>query len=326
MGNNRWGRRVLVVGAVVLGAGIGVGVSDASSPGPRPSAAPSVDVAFTTLVPAKTVLSGTIGGNATKQVVVSGGTTTVPTNATTIQMTVTSKGAQAGSLTFYPSGNPSGTSGQTVTWPAGGNGSATITTDVGQKNSVAFKNNSPATATVKATVTGWSTDVESDDISSLGGSNGQVLTDTGAGASWQNPQLPAAYFTRIVSYTTAMPAGGLTIASLTVPAGSYQVQASTSAYIDGTTGYFWCDLLAPSGALIGERFGNVDNTTIYNTSMTIDGLVQTNGGTISVRCYSLSGNADFYERTILATRVGTTSGPIVSKQTRTHRVPSQPGR
>lgn len=324
--NSKWGGRALAIGALVLGAGVGAGVSDAASPDHHASLAPSVDVAFTPLVPAKTVLSGTIGANSVKQVVVSGGTTTVPTNATTIQMTVTSKGAQAGSLTFYPSGNPAGSSGQTVSWSAGGSGTATITTDVGQKNSVAFKNNSGATATVKATVTGWSTDVEADDVSSLGGSNGQVLTDTGAGAAWQNPQLPSAYFTRNANYTTLTPSV-TTVASLVVPAGTYEVDATTSAYFQGTAGYFYCYLAGPTGPITGYRYGNVNSANIFNTTLTFNALVQTSGGTITLQCADVapSTGEQVYERTILATRVGATSGAVVSRSGVPQRV-GQPGR
>jgi hypothetical protein len=318
-GDGAWVRRGVVVAALAVGAGLLVGVSGASSP-------PSVDVNFSPLVPTKKVFSGTIGGNANKVVVVSGGTTTVPSNATTIQMNVTSKGTKAGTLTFSPNGNPSGSSGQTVSWGAGGSGANIITTDVGQKNAVAIHNASAATATVVVTILGYSTDVEVDDISSQGGATGQVLTDTGASAAWQDPQLPSAYFARNSSYFNLSSAYS-TITSVTVPAGRYQVEAmSTGYYSNQPSGYFSCVLLGPTGGSMGERFGNVDQTAIYNASLAINGLVQTTGGTITLRCKVWTGAAYVYESTIMATKVGTTSGPLVTRSTPNRATPRQPGR
>ncbi|RHW23845.1 hypothetical protein D0Z08_27525 [Nocardioides immobilis] len=167
--------------------------------------------------------------------VVSGGTTTVPTNATTIRMTVTARGAAAGTLSFFPAGNPDGSSGQTVSWSAGGTATEVITTDIGQKNQVAFKNTSTKAAIVTATITGYSTEVEVDDISESGGTAGQVLTNTGTAAAWQDPQLPSAYHARNPSYVP-LSGGAATVVSLALPAGRYQVEAITSGYGGGSAG------------------------------------------------------------------------------------------
>ncbi|RHW23844.1 hypothetical protein D0Z08_27520 [Nocardioides immobilis] len=83
--------------------------------------------------------------------------------------------------------------------------------------------------------------------------------------------------------------------------------------------------MSPNGAAVSTRFGNVDATG-FNTTMMLNGLVQTTGGTVALRCALLSGLTQLYESTILATRVGATSGPIVSNATTPRRVPSQPGR
>lgn len=56
--------------------------------------------------------------------------------------------------------------------------------------------------------------------------------------------------------------------------------------------------------------------------------MQTTGGAIILRCYSVLSSAatQFYESTIMATQVGGTSGPIVSSATAPHKAARQPGR
>ncbi|KAA1416887.1 hypothetical protein F0U44_17015 [Nocardioides humilatus] len=290
-----------------------VGVSDASSP--------SVDVHFTPLVPSKQVLNSSVNASATKLVTVSGGSTTVPTNATTVRMTVTVTGAAGGTLSFYPSGNPAGSSGQTVSWAPSGTSTATITTDIGQKNQVAFVNSSAAKAKVKATINGYSTEVEADDISGIGGSDGQVLTNVGGDdAAWAEPAMPAVFYSQDPTYTTLV--GTSTVGSLTVPAGNYAVEASLSGYNNSSNGYFNCYLRTPSGGYFGQdRFANV-MTPIKNATITLNGLLATGGGDIEVECGLVAGAVDIYEITIMATAVGDATGPISTQPSpppRTHQ-------
>lgn len=297
-GDATWIRRGVVVAALALGAGLLVGVSGAS--------APSVDVDFTPLSPPKKVLSNAgIGAGVTKPVVISGGTTTVPTNATTVLTTVTARGAKAGTLHFHPLGDPSGSSGQTVSWAAGGSATEVIATDVGQKNSVAIVNESAGSATVTVTIQGYSTEVEVDDISSQGGSMGQVLTDTGDGAAWQDPALPTAYFGRNFNFMVLSESFS-TILALNVPAGRYQVEAFASARSSSNASensWFLCELRAPNGDLMGTRQGNL-SPDVFNTSLGFNGIMQTGGGSIILRCFKASGaQTSVYETTIMATRV-----------------------
>ena len=299
------GSRVLLVVALVMGVGVGVGVSDASSPGNHPSVAPTVDVTFTALAPPKVVLAGSVGANATKLVTVSAGTTTVPTQATTIRMTVTVKGTKAGSMSFYPAGDPAGSSGQTIAWPAGGTGAATITTDIGQKNQVAFVNSSLATATVKATITGWSSDVESGDISSLDGTTGQVLTDTGAGAAWQNPKPPTVYFDDDFSrYSISTSSLTPTIpVSVVVPAGRYLVQASITGAAEGVATSVTCRTRI-AGDLGDQRKIDLD-ANIESAVISLLYVDQTGpiGGTVAVECWRSGGLADIFHSDLVVTPV-----------------------
>lgn len=269
--------------------------------------------------------NASVGAGVAKPVVLSGGTTTVPTNATTILMTVTAKGAKAGTMTFYPLGNPSGGTSVEVAWAAGGSDTAVVTTDIGQKNSVAFKNSSAGAATVTATITGYSTEVELDDISSQGGSTGQVLTDDGDGATWQDPQLPSAFYTRNQTYTPLNSVDYLSLASLTLPAGKYAVDAAVSGYSPtGGFGYFGCYVAGPGGGVVSQRFGNV-SVDIRNATLAMDGFVSTTGATVKINCLLAGGTVWAYEATIMATRVGATTGPVVTRQIRPQRTAGQPG-
>ena len=182
-----WRRPMALVGVAVLAVGMLAGVAGASGT--------TTNVTFVPLSPAKVILSNVnIGANKTSSAVVIGGTTTVPSNATTVQLTVTAKGASIGTLNFYPTLNPSGGSGQTLAYP-GSNvaASTTIQENVGQASSLTFANSGIGTATVTAKITGYSTQVTAGDINGVGGTNGQVLTNDGAGgAAWTTPPVPSA--------------------------------------------------------------------------------------------------------------------------------------
>jgi hypothetical protein len=152
----------------------------------------TTDVTFVSLTAPHQVLSGTIAANKTLSEVVIGGSTTVPADATTVKLTVTAKGAAGGVLNFYPAGNLAGASGQTLSYPSGSTVAATtIEENVGQSGELTFANAGTGSATVVAKLIGYSTQVTAGDLNGVGGSNGQVLTNDGAGgASWQS--LPAA--------------------------------------------------------------------------------------------------------------------------------------
>lgn len=58
-----------------------------------------------------------------------------------MQLTVSAKGVQGGTLNFYPGGNPAGASGQTLVYPAGSAVvSTTIEENVGRAGEFAFPN------------------------------------------------------------------------------------------------------------------------------------------------------------------------------------------
>lgn len=183
-------RPLALVATAVLGVGAIAGVAGATGS--------TTEVSFVALSPARTVLSNaSIAANKTNSPVVIGSTTTVPSNATAVQLTVTAKGASSGTLAFYPALNPSGGSGQSLHYP-GSNlvATTTIQENVGQAGELTFFNNGAGSATVTAKITGYSTQVTAGDINGVGGTSGQLLTNDGAGgAVWQDqapPPVPSA--------------------------------------------------------------------------------------------------------------------------------------
>ena len=175
-------RRVAAATALLAAAGFGATAALADPP------APQTQVTIIPLTLAHKVANVTIAANKTYSTQVSGANTTVPANATTVQITVTAKGAAGGTIDIYPAGNPSGGSGQTVSFPAGNVLSSNIVEEkIGEASKVTFLNNSAGSAVVTATLNGYSTQVTYADINGAGGTNGQVLTNTGTGTQWTTP-------------------------------------------------------------------------------------------------------------------------------------------
>jgi hypothetical protein len=230
------------------------------------SASPSTDttnVKFTGLNPTKTVLSAkSIAANASLPVIVAGGSTTVPTGTTTVRLQVTVKGSKAGTLTFYPTGNPGGSSGYFLAWTAGGSASGQILENVGQKDEVTFGNTSSGAAIVTAVITGYSSGVTAADVSPAGaqlgqvlmadglangvnwesitsnvisgdgGTAGQVLTNTGTGSAWQDVHnLPNYQWIR--STPDNLPANSEAFGTVTCPLGTDVLSGGAQAPFSG---------------------------------------------------------------------------------------------
>lgn len=182
-------QRTAVLAGVVLASAAVMGVAAASTPG-NPA-----DVTFIPLsVPHKILSNVSIAKAATNSTAVNGGSTTVPTDATSVRMTVAVKSSAAGSLSVFPTDNAASTSADTISFAAGN----VVTTQVteqspGLSGKVSFKNNGTATAVVTVTLTGYSTQTTASNISGSGGSSGQVLTNNGTGgAVWHNLPAPSA--------------------------------------------------------------------------------------------------------------------------------------
>jgi hypothetical protein len=200
-----------------------MGIAVASTPG-HPA-----DVTFIPLsVPHKILSNVSIATAATNSTVVNGGSTTVPTDATSVQLRVAVKSAAAGSLSVFPRDHPGSMSADTISFAAGNVLTTRVTRQSpGLSSEVSFKNNGPAGAVVTVTITGYSTQTTASNISGSGGTAGDVLTNTGAGASWQAAGINGY---KIVSSTpVSVTAGSAQVASAACPPGSVVLGGGASS-------------------------------------------------------------------------------------------------
>jgi hypothetical protein len=267
---------VAVVG-VALASVIGVAGADPTTS--------TTDVAITPLTVGHKVLSNaSIAAHQSKAVVVIGGATTVPSNATTVRLTISAKGAAGGMVGIYPTGNPGAASLVGLPYQPGNQlNTLVFQQNVGQSNEITFSNDSSGAAVVTVTLTGYSTQVTAGDIGGTEGLVGQVLTYNGAGgASWQDAG-DHAY--EVHTASAAMANTVFTnIASTTVPAGTYFV--SWSGVLDNTDGAGFthrvdCELLGPGFYVIATTGGDIDG--FQSASMSMQGLLHT-GGDIVLQC------------------------------------------
>lgn len=189
-GIRQWRGRTAMVAGFVAVAGLGTGVAMAGDK-PAPHAS-TTNVSFISLAtPHKLFTDKKLAAHQAFSTAVLGGAATVPTNATTVRLSVKAGGKDAGTMTFYPTGDPAGGSGQSLSWPKGGTSTVTIEENIGLADEVTFNNGSKA-ATASATITGYSTQVTDADVAPADGSGGQVLTNTGTGAAWRTLPLGTA--------------------------------------------------------------------------------------------------------------------------------------
>jgi len=251
-----------------------------------------------------------VAANKSVTPVVSGGATTVPTDATRVQFAITvTKPTATGTLIAYPTDNAAAASGS-VAFTAGGTGTGTLTESVGLSNKVTFVNQSSGTILLTVKITGYSTEVRASDVSGTGGTSGQVLTNTGAGASWQAPG--HAYEQSVgVSQFTLNESSFTTVSSLTVPAGSYLVTWVATAFTNANSpDFFGCYLRAPSGNQLQGINGSSGSADPQST-VSAQGLLTTTGGAITVICIGgSSGTLRISTPILIATAEGTVSGYV----------------
>jgi hypothetical protein len=314
----KWVRPASVAVALLAAAGAGGGVAVAIA-APQLHAASTTDVPFVPMNPPfKLFTNKSFAANAKFSAVVIGGSTRVPTNATTVELDVTATGSTAGSMTFYPAGFPGGASGESLSWSAGGSDTETIEENVGTANELTFANGSTA-ATATATIIGYSTKVTDGDIAPADGIAGEVLTNTGGGAAWQD--LP----TRTV-YTSTQP-GAVAINSstytnidtVTVPAGTYVVSATFGASALPAD-FADCRIVGPDGIGSAVTFADINGVdyTVYYGSGSAQSVVTTTGGVIRFQCYSVFNNdVQVFGETLIATQVDQATGAAVTARPRT---------
>jgi hypothetical protein len=286
-GTTRAWRRPLAVGAaLVAAAGMSVGFTLVASASGGES---TTNVQFVNLAtPFKLFTNHSFAANASFSAVVIGGSTKVPSDATTVELSVTASGTAAGYINVYPEGDSSGGSGQFMSWGAGGSQTQTIQENVGQADELTFANGTTASKAT-ATITGYSTQVTDGDISGADGTTGQVLTNNGTGGvAWQTPTPTGEPATGALSGTgTGVPiasGSNTTVESLTLPAGSYYLSYDGSmANVTSGAASVSCQILSPEDETIDGS--NVSVPAFDDETMALQGLdTITAGGTYIVQC------------------------------------------
>ena len=209
--------------ALAVVAAVSVAATDAVA---GPGGQNTTSVSFVSLSPAKKLLTNTsIQANKTDSPVVIGASTTVPADATTVQLSISVTGTASGVLNFYPADDSSGGSGQFVEWAAHSTGTGIIQENPGQSGELTFYNVSSAAAKVTATITGYSTQVTAGDVNGSGGVAGQALINNGDGTASWGSALPSSP-TRRSRRPTSTSFTGLhfvQVAEVSVPVGDFDV-------------------------------------------------------------------------------------------------------
>jgi hypothetical protein len=314
----------MVVGTVLLATTVtSIGFTlVAQAQGPETT----TDVTFVPLAtPYALFANKTIISTTPYSAVVIGGKTTVPTDATTVDLDVQAGGTTAGQMEFYPAGDLANSSGQLLSWAAGHTTTADIQVNVGTKNQVTFAtslheggplsgasaNATTVSALVTATIVGYSTQVTDGDVSGLDGSAGQVLTDNGTGAAWGNLPTTTAYASHATRVTLG--AADVTVDSLTLPPGSYVVTDTFDA-IATNVDLVSCTLYSTNGSIGGIGNANLsgfyDNGDYAGTGDIQMATTTTTGGTISLGCGNYNGGTGttIGLESLIATPVNTVSG------------------
>lgn len=233
----------ILLGALAAAAAAAFLVGSAAA---TPTPGGTTDVTFVPIAGHRVLSNTYLAAGHSSSPVLIGGSTTIPTNATTVQLLVLVKGTATGSLFYYPAGNTA--AGQTFTWVKGG-GQATLASNIGTANEVTFVNQSSAAINLTVTITGYSTQVSAGDITGSGGAPGQVLTNTGAGATWgPGGTVYVHHYPRLGLPTDLgiRPAG-----ELALPAGAYDVRATGTLHGYGTATAY-CELLGYGRELEGS--------------------------------------------------------------------------
>ena len=175
-----------------------------------------------------------------------GGNTTIPSNATTVelQVTVIPSGTGSGSVLVSPAANEA--LGVDVAWD-GGQTTQTIRVGIGLRDQVTVKNTSAATVKVSVSLKGYSTQVTADGINGSGGDVGTALLNDGNGhAYWGDPGSGGgAGSTRTYADVNVGVQVGSTervIAHVNVPSGDYVLTATGTAQGQSTDETYECDL------------------------------------------------------------------------------------
>jgi hypothetical protein len=270
-GRSGW-RRVAIVG---VGAGFvaatvaGVGLASGTT-----SPTPSVYSAITPV----TVLGKSLAADSNTDVTVAG-VDSVPSNATSVQLSVTAlSGTTTSSMYVYPTGATKPTSAN-VRWQTGQTITIPVTVAVGTSGKIRLTTDG-GTVTIKVALVGYFSPGSANAGYAAGHSH-ESVTDTGG-----------------------------TIASLTVPAGTYEVNGKADMNLtSGTSDEITCFLGDPASDSIDSSTVFVDTDSPEST-LALTGLDTTSGGTMAFECDDSSSNATAFTVQLVAIQLGSATGEV----------------
>jgi len=275
-GRRMW-HRVAILGAVVGFGYATIGVVGLASG--TTSSTPSV---YTAIAPV-TVLGHSLAAHSNTDIGIAGGPI-VPSDATSVQLSVTAlSGTTTSSMYVYPTGATQPTSAN-VRWQTGETVTIPVTVAVGTNGDVRLTTDG-GTVTVKVAVVGY-------------------FSPTAAPGG-------AGYITKVLlaslSTTTAP------VATLTLPAGIYEVHAKLDADFSGVSGSDWvqCTLTDPASARLDAAGAFVSVDSIEET-ISMVGLDTTSGGDFAVNCSAQNGASDADIVELVAIQLSSATGDVTS--------------
>jgi hypothetical protein len=276
-GNGRSGwRRVAIVG---VGAGFvtatvaGVGLASGTT-----TSTPSV---YSAIAPV-TVLGRSLAGDSNTDVAVAG-VGSVPSNATSVQLSVTAlDGTTTSSMYVYPTGATKPTSAN-VRWQTGETVTIPVTVAVGTSGDIHLATDA-GTVTIKVAVVGYFS---------------PIPAPTSAGYASQ-PSSPV-----LLSDETTK-----ALASVTVPAGSYAIQGKiVGVFQSGPTDVADCFIADPNGNRVDES-AVLFSTTVEDEMLSVTGIDTTSGGTISLDCYDNQSDTEAFYIHLVAVQLSSATGDV----------------
>ena len=274
-GGSGW-RRVVIAG-ISVGVGYAtIGVVGLASGSTSPT--PSV---YSAVAPV-TVLGRSLAAHSSTDVTVAG-VGSVPSNATSVQLSVTAlSGTTTSSMYVYATGDTQPTSAN-VRWTTGEVVTIPVTVAVGTSGKVRLTTDG-GTVTIKVAVVGYFAPAPAP------GGVGYVVQP---------------------STDMAIASSGTVVASLDIPAGTYEVHATAEMFYEGDTGNdeVLCHLTSPENQTFGYSATEI-GTTIQVETMPLVGFVTTSGGTLTIYCLDSSSTADAVDITLGALKVGSATGDV----------------
>ena len=263
--------------AAIAGVGLGFGFATVGLVGLASGTTSPTPSVYSAITPV-TVLGRSLAAHSNTDVAVAG-VGSVPSDATSVQLSVTAlSGTTTSSMYVYATGDTQPTSAN-VRWQTGETVTIPVTVAVGTGGKVRLTTDG-GTVTIKVAVVGYFSPA------------------------------PAAGAAAYGYATTAVPIAvtATTVASVDVPAGTYEVQAKVYLGFGGTADdNVSCDLLDTTDTEF-DFSSLVLNLDISSGTLSLMGLDTNSGGTLTVECADGSSHAEAFWVKLVATQLSTATG------------------